>query len=476
MAIQQASVLHSRYNPEKEAEKYINSLSFRDLPQFLILIEPGRGYMIPILHRKFPEAKILVIHAEPQEYTEKIPITVWDPDRGLSLERFLEQEIPDVEASAVRIIEWRPALGVYGETYRKLVDETVKVLKRLDANKRTAKTFGLRWYKNFFKILNSLKTVIYQTESLSALPCVVAGAGPSLEETLPLIKAMKKRHPLLVISVSAAGRAFQAAGLRPDIIAAADGGNWALSHLYECLRGNNLPFGLASSLFGAFPSQAADKPLLLISDGSLWQTLILRKLNLPFISLPQRGTVTATALDLAFALTRGNVFITGMDLSHRDIRTHVRPYGFDIRLEEQANRFNPVYNQTFTRSAGILSGGSHNIYAAWFSSQLNQYPKRLYTLGKNHPVFDDLPTASSLPADRFEASSRSGGNFKVRTWPEKNLARQGTAILITALQDPQTAKPIAQELASLLFPDLPAQENPPITDLCDRVQGIAEIF
>ncbi|MDR2536459.1 MAG: DUF115 domain-containing protein [Treponema sp.] len=473
--------LHSRYNPIGEAEKYLNALTFREDPRFFILIEPGRGYMIPLLARKFPQTKILVLHVETQEPAVfvseadiKIPPAVWEPACGIGLEQFLEREIPDIEASAIQIIEWRPALAVYGEEYQRLLVETANFIKRIDANKRTTRTFGVRWFKNFFKTLGMVRNVIYQSGDFTTLPCVVAGAGPSLEESLPLVKDLKHTNPFFVLGVSAAVQSLRVRGVVPDLIISTDGGGWALVHLYECLRGAaaNHPFGLGVSLFGALPSQVQELPLLLISDGSRWQNLILQGLNLPFINLPQRGTVTATALDLAFILTKGNVFITGMDLAHRDICTHARPYNFERFLEEKASRFNPVYSQTFTRSFGILSGGSHSIYADWFGRQLETYPKRLYSLGNNHPVFNNLKPWNLSDWDS-KGSTALDKTLGVWTIPaQTNLAEKGVEMLIQALTNPQTSAVIKQELMPLLFPD----KDSTTEALCDTVLYITKAY
>jgi hypothetical protein len=55
--------LHSRYNPRMEAEKYINALTFQENIHFFILIEPGMGYMVPVLRKNNPQARIIVLHA-----------------------------------------------------------------------------------------------------------------------------------------------------------------------------------------------------------------------------------------------------------------------------------------------------------------------------------------------------------------------------------------------------------------------------
>jgi hypothetical protein len=447
--------LHSRYNPRGEAEKYIRSLDLSPEIRFFILPEPGLGYIIPPLKERFPQARIIVLHLSDffsRAAAEEQAAAVLRPGSGIGLQQFLENEIPDTDAKTIKIVEWRPALAAYGEDYLRLLSETVDFIKRTDANKRTARGFGQRWMRNFFKNIGLLRTAVYYGPL--SRPVIVTGAGPSLEESAPLIREMKKQGGLILASASSVP-ALRARGLMPDLVISTDGGGWALFHLYEGLRGkggeDSPPFDLAASLNAALPSQCGDLPLLPISDGSVWQDLVLRGLGVPFISLPQRGTVTASALDLAFFLTRGRVFIAGMDLSHRDIRTHARPYSFERFREEGANRFYPVYTQDFLRSRSIAAGGSHDIYASWFSRQLAAYPGRLFSLGNNHPLFNGL-------ANPETAGEEGPAGLSRKFWVNReDLAGRAAEILLKTLSDDRTSAALTGELAPLLLPD---EDNP----------------
>ncbi|MDR3167289.1 MAG: DUF115 domain-containing protein [Treponema sp.] len=457
--------LHSRYNPQGEAEKYIRSLELAPDIRFFILPEPGLGYIIPPLRQRFPQAKIIVLHlsdffTDPgggiSPFPEGPSSAVWSPGSGIGLQQFLENEIPDTEAKTVKIIQWRPALAAYGEGYLRLLTETADFIKRIDANKRTVRGFGLRWVRNFFRNIRLLRSIV--TYPPLSRPVIVTGAGPSLEESIPLIGEVTKRGGL-ILAASSSVPALATGGLAPDLVISTDGGGWALFHLYEGLRRGRgkktPPFDLAAGLNAALPSQCGELPLLPISDGSLWQDLILRRLGIPFTALPQRGTVTASALDLAFFLTRGRVFIAGVDLSHRDIRTHARPYSFERFQEEGASRFCPVYTQDFLRSRAIASGGSHGIYASWFSRQLAAYPGRLFSLGKNHSLFGGLKIREGTDLD-------TGGDLP-RGVPRKfwinreDLTGRAAALLFDALNDEKTAAALTGELAPLVLPD---QETP----------------
>jgi hypothetical protein len=233
-----------------------------------------------------------------------------------------------------------------------------------------------------------------------------------------------------------------------------DGSQWAKLHLYDLFRGPDSHCFLAASVTAALPSQAETLPILFISDGSLWQTFILKKLNIPFIILPQRGTVTAAALDLAFSLTRGNVLIAGMDLANRDMRTHCRPYSFDRLIEEKAGRANPAYSQSFKRSSQLKEGGSYRVYASWFKKQLSSYPKRLYSLGKNNPLFNGIESLKQMPCREFPREARGFYDIGISysSVPEAGIRQRAFLILKNALEDTLVCSRLEEELKSLLCP------------------------
>jgi hypothetical protein len=439
--------LHSRYDPPAEAEKYINSLHFREGVRFFILLEPGLGYAASALRKRFPDSAILILHvsdffASQNNYSESCP--AWSPGSGTTLLRFLEDHIPDTEAASIALIEWRPSQAAFGRAYLRLFAETVEYIKRADANKRTAENFGKRWFKNVFKNLAILKKAP-RYRPFDA-PLVVAGAGPSLAEAIPLLAEQKKKAPLFILAVSSSAPALLAADILPDLILSSDGGNWALLHLYEAIR-KPPHSAFAAALSAALPSQFAALPWLPIGDGSLWQNTLLRSMGLPFASLPQRGTVTATALDLAFRLCRGKVYIAGTDLARRDILTHARPHSFERLLTEKAGRLNPAYSRCFFRARAMASSGSHEIYAQWFARQMDAYPDRLFSLGKNSAVFAKR-SADALPRD---AEGPQPMPAEIVSLQNPRAAEGAATTLLGALDSEPSGRILVEELAPLLL-------------------------
>jgi hypothetical protein len=457
--------LHSRYNPQGEAERYLAALSISPSVRCFILIEPGQGYMIPVLARRFPGARIIVLQAAPPREGEdrREPAVYWDPDLQIPAEDFLGRELEelskrgesgDLGPESIKIIEWRPSLDRYGDSYVRLLAAAAAALRRFDAERRTLRAFGRRWFRNFFRNLGLLRLTPVLRD-LGDRPLLITGAGPSLEESLPRIEALREGHDCFIIAASSSLMALLRRGIAADLVLSTDGGGWALPHLYELFRGPAAGppgWGLAAGLSACLPSQCAGLPILGIADGSRWQGLVLRGLALPHLVLPQRGTVTATALDLALALGRGKVIMAGVDLDTRDIHTHARPYSFDRLWRDGASRFRGEYGQRFFRRAAGREGGSHRIYAEWFAARLASCGDRVRSLGNNNPVFAALPP---LEERELPGPGRRAGPGDSRPWEAPGGKAPGPLaleILLAALEGGAEGKALEEELAPLLLP------------------------
>jgi len=414
------------------------------------LVEPGFGYLADALRKKFSNSKIIVLHVEDCFPPANVPSIC-----GTEISRvqdFLEKEVPETDAANIKIIEWRPSLNHYRQAYVSLFSFAVDFIKRMDAGKRTTAAFGKKWVGNFFRNLrNTRKILLYKSMDM---PVIITGSGPGLEKAIPSIQ--KAQNECLIIAASSSVMALSFYGIKADIVISTDGGNWALRHIYPLFRKSNTdtqygenaaPF--AVNLCAALPSQCADFPMLIMNDGSFWQSVILHELSLPSVIIPQKGTVTACAVELALALTSGNIYLAGMDLSVKDMRSHARPYAFDHLLFDSASRFTPVYSQSFIRSSQIHEGGSLDIYAAWFKKQLASWPKRIFSMGGSNELFENAicegKTNKKNISNYFKTQS-------VKDDSAKFLERSVKA-LIAALKNNEYAANLKTELAPMLFPD-----------------------
>ena len=431
--------------------------------------------MIPVLQERFKKSKIIILHIEPRQeqtvqYNEDETPALYGTEPGI-VQRFLEKNVPQISIEKIRIIEWRSSLLYYREAYVKLLSQTADFLKRIDAERRTEAVFGRRWVKNFFRNIAIINKILLYRQI--EIPVIITGSGPSLEKDLPVIK--KSQDFCLVIAASSSVMALSNAGIKADIVVSTDGGPWALRHLYPEIRscslsGNAENIGaLSVNLCACVPSQCSDYPWLVINDGSFWQSVILHELNVPSILITQKGTVTATAVELAMVLSSGSIYLSGMDFSVHDIRSHTRPYAFDFLFTEKSNRFLPVYCQAFTRSSKIRHGGSMDIYASWFKNQLTLWQKNIFSIGRSD-VFNE--------GNPFEQSEKhiinKSDNFKAFLLKDAYDFRQrGANALFSAMKNSSYSRELQRELGSLLFPGITSASRKDIEKaICEIAEGI----
>jgi hypothetical protein len=454
--------LHSVYDPALEAEKFIASLQIKETCRYFILIEPGLDYLACALEKQYPRSNLLILHCSaffsgenlasilPEIMQNNAPS--WNPGCKESLEDFLDNYIAAADASEIQLIEWKPSVNAYSRDCVDLAARTVEYIRRVSAGKKTVKQFGRRWLKNAIRNLTLFGNPVEYSAGND--PVLVCAAGPGLEDSLTDIAAWKQSaSPPLLIAVSSAVNALLFRNIYPDIIVTTDGGPWALFHLFENFRNANVYKNkpvLAAAFSAALPSHAEDWPILILSDGSLWQEFLLRSFNLPFARFPQRGTVSATALDLALFLSNGPVYLAGLDFSHRDIKTHARPYAFETLLELSSSRFKPFYSLVFERERAVSGSGSLKIYEEWFKTHITSFPSRLFTL---------TPSALNIPRAKAPIEHISGADNKTARKSEipyhsKKIIppdrEKGVILLQEALTNPQTAGQAAKELGELL--------------------------
>jgi len=437
------SQLHSRYNPQAEAVRFIDSLQLKETIECFILIEPGLGYIIPVLQERFKNSKIIVLHVKNHQIKHNfVPQkAILHTTERQNVKKFLETEVPEIEIDKIRIIEWRPSLNYFKEKYISLLSQVVEFLKQMDAGKRTTAAYGKRWFKNFYKnLLITNRTLLYRQTSL---PVIVTGSGPNLEHALPLIAKMQKN--CLIIAASSSIMALNANGITADLIITTDGGNWALFHGATCQRMAK-ETAFAVNLCAALPSSTT-APFLIINDGSFWQSIIFNELKIPSVIIPQRGTVTATAVELVMLLSSGNIFLAGFDFSNNDIRTHVKPYSFDNLFFGKANRFLPFYTTSFTRSTLLREGGSLNIYETWFKDKISLWQNRVFSLTE-HKVFKNaIPDKQSNIKNINEIFS----TVNIKNNPADSQ-KKGFNALLSALYNQEYSENIRSELSQMLCP------------------------
>ncbi|MDF1568572.1 MAG: 6-hydroxymethylpterin diphosphokinase MptE-like protein [Spirochaetaceae bacterium] len=374
--------IHSSYDPDKEAQRFL--LSLKEMPCdgcTIVILGAALGYLDGYFARKFPSSHIVAIHLNPQLFDNRIAETEeqrvstdrWHPAIGIDIQDFLFHTIKEMEISGLKIYRWAPSIRAWPELAEEANGAVTTIVRRYSGNISATAAFGRLWVRNMLR--NYLELDCIAQPSVVDAPVVLAASGPSLEYVLQHL--VKTRSRFRLWSLPSSLPALHDAGLIPDLIFTTDSGFWARIHQRYFPPGVTVAMPLSSSV-----RPRRGTPTLLLPQETPGERFLLSGEKWPCLELPSMGTVAATAMEAWARLCSGPMMIVGLDLCWYDLRSHVRPHSFDGWLAARTNRMSSAQNVAWTRAMEMApdregrsrSGPSLRTYTDWFESSAPSGP------------------------------------------------------------------------------------------------------
>lgn len=380
---------HSNYNPEKEAERFVNLIDCNYIPEQIIVSEPGLSYISIFLRKKFPNSKLIAMRY--CNYFSKEDC-LWDTViyKPEDIDCFLE----DDKFTRTLFLSWSPSEKIFPEAHENFWNYVKEKLKTCSDILATRQYFNFRWLKNSF---NFFSNNFYATKLTStSLPIIIIASGFSLKDSISKIKLNKNN--LFIIALSSALNVLIENNILPDMVISTDGGYWAKKHLeIMCKKNLNIPIGIATE--SAVPTQLfLNNPIIPLSYNDEISNLFFTTCSIPFNNAKRNGTVAGTAIELALQITDNFVGIIGMDLTTTKGFSHTQPNSLEL-----FNMQNDFYleNQSTRIYKSELSTGSLDIYATWFRNQNKCFYERLFRIHENKNNLRDLTPLQAITFDDF---------------------------------------------------------------------------
>ncbi|ULQ60008.1 DUF115 domain-containing protein [Brucepastera parasyntrophica] len=379
--------LHSKYNPQKEASRYIESLDISFKPRFVVVTEPGESFLASVIRSVYPDSKIIAIRYQDEYFEESDNLwdAVWRPLSGGDVGTFLFNLIPDELIPLTLFLPWKPSDTFWPEK-AEMVWHSIASLFRLQKSIMYTRThFGKRWFSNMIANSLSFRTILQPVYTRK--PVLLAAAGPSLEKILPTDREL--RENIFLCAVSSAVSCLAAHNCVPDLCIATDGGYWA-KMLFQNLA-ETVP--VAIPMDAAVPSGLCDRnPILPLSYGSHLESKLFDLCGITPEKAVRNGSVAGTAALYALSHTCSNVYAAGLDLSVSDSFSHARPHPSDVLYETTSDRFSPLQTKLTGDNFQNLSLG---MYADWFSSRKQDFKERFFRLNPSGTVLRGIQSATT---------------------------------------------------------------------------------
>ena len=128
-------LLHSLYDPMREAEQYLGSLSLPSQPHTFLVLGSCLGYLEHRLSSLYPDAKVLSLQFSSffkgKEVHSLPPSHCWYPDSDRSVEDFLYERLEGADLQELLILSWKPAFQAYPRTAQSVSEQVLQVLREM---------------------------------------------------------------------------------------------------------------------------------------------------------------------------------------------------------------------------------------------------------------------------------------------------------------------------------------------------------
>ena len=376
-----APLLHSKYNPQAEASRYLDAVPSIKNPKFIVVTEPGESFLAEELRKRYPKAKICAVRYQGEFYNETD--TLWDfcwrPGHE-TLEHFLFNIIPDEYIPLTVFLPWKPAEKFWPETAGyawKSIASNIRLQQNI-MNTRAA--FGRKWLKNIVRNAALTEKIIPFPE-ISKPPLIVA-SGASLED-IPDNILENISSGFFICALSSASEFLSSHRINPDICISTDGGYWA-GRLFN-LTGKTVP--------AAFPLEAyipvnvlEENPCVMLNYGSTIENEFFGMFGIRAEKAVRNGTVSGTAAMLFLTKTPGDVFAAGLDLKSGPGFSHARPHPFSPESSGACFRLSTLESKI----AEANTGSSLGIYRDWFKHMGKENSARFFRIQSGDGAPDAL--------------------------------------------------------------------------------------
>lgn len=366
--------LHSMYNPQNEADRFIQQIECNFIPKVICIIEPCISYCAAPLRIKYSDCKIICIrHQKDFSQFDNLFDKVFYYENSVNFENQFFDYLGEEQICSTFFINWPNSANLFINETTRIWTALKKILEKASSILYTHEVFAKRWFLNSIKILKNAKTLgtIKKIES----PVVIACSGPSLQNCLKILETNRKK--IFLIAVSSSLSALLQNNITPDLVISTDGGFWAKKHLEPLLQ-YDIPLAICQE-GNVNPKILNNRTIipLLYNDG------IECNLFIPYIKNPffaqRNGTVSGTASELALKITDYPVYAFGLDLCPSKGPQHAKPNLNEAYNSLKDNRISPLECRN-TRSR--FNSQSLTIYHDWFESRTESKWNRFYRVSK----------------------------------------------------------------------------------------------
>jgi len=384
-------LLHSGYNPEREAEQAASSFDNTENKDFecAVFLGFGAGYLPCAFCSTHKQKAVVLVEIDPLHFLAALNYFDWESvfqhEKCILAIGCPHQDLIGIVnhfgiKNCVFFCQKNQISHAqnYFDDFQKLIERN-KQKEQINSN--TLERFASLWLKNncrnLEKAVLSDGIAIYQNNA-KYLDAVVLAAGPSLNTIIPYLAELKKRS--ILICVDTALRACLKANVEPDFVILIDPQYWAAQHL----AGLQAKTSVLITEGAAYPSVFEFKCRKTVVCSSLFPLGQFFESKLGNKGkIDTGGSVATSAWDFAHFIGAQNIYFAGLDLSYPGKNTHIKGSTFEEAAHKVSDRIKTIHTQSSSALFSIkteegknylgrkvLTDSRMKMFAWWFESRI----------------------------------------------------------------------------------------------------------
>lgn len=374
--------LHSRYDPEKEAKRWVeHQISvYKERPERFLVIGMGAGYHIKALHRRFPDVVIDVwdFNREFGEWITTTGLLAWLGSEQSCITYRYTDSLKEFQPYLSEVVERRHIHFLIHSPSLELIPSSLshwkQILEEQLLQRRAFFLQGEKLDENFRKNLSLRDPGISSwLGKYRDVPMILASAGPSLNKQIEILKDMieRKGKSFVLGCVGTALVPLLKRGVSPDFVMISD----ANISIMEQFRGVD----------------TSERPLFYLSTANhetvkhyrgpryiVWQEgygPAEKEAQVRGESVVETGGSVATCLlDLMVKMGGNPIALIGQDLAYTDGWSHAA----DAHAQKRVNTGSVLYEvDDFYRKGKVKTSLNLLSYLRWFERYVYTYEKNV---------------------------------------------------------------------------------------------------
>jgi hypothetical protein len=353
--------LHSKYDPDKEAELIIDKLAEREEiteSTHVIFYGLGLGYHLDVFFRRFPQIEFsiyepsfdVLIHYLNQKSLKNLPlkqlITIQCEGDNNGMCALFNALINGGKKQSI-ICDLPSYQKIFAEEYTAFLNQFREVVKSMRSSMHTNYAFKKRWILNsvinFKEVLTTPNILMENNAVFKGQTAIMVAAGPSLDYEIENLKLIKENRSAYIFSVGSAINTLLHHHVLPDVVCTYDPTkeNQLVFKTMNELNETSIPMIFGSSVgFETLEEYKGLKYHTITSQDAISHYFLKVKNDQELITVSDAPTIAAVTLELIYKLGFYKVILVGQNLAYLNNKYYANGIDHQKTIEAEKEKGN----------------------------------------------------------------------------------------------------------------------------------------